>query len=388
MTPSRRGGRYAVAGAVLVALALVSAMLVLAQETRKAQETKKAPEVRKAKLDELMKRVGQTYSQAECLFCHEEISPNIVKEFRVARDGEPTNTQCIDCHGTNHDVIIRSKGRVPAEICQECHAKRYEEAMAGGGHARAGSADWFQHLIRTSPTELIELTQSIGREVTHRCTSCHSRHIFSKDEAKDPRTCGVCHAGPEHPETEAYLNSKHGLIWQREGDTGRAPTCVTCHMIAGNHNLSGVVIYGSGLPKVPNAPFSPENRRKRDLQIRLCSECHSERFAKEQLELADQLYNRAHAAFDEAAGIVRALYEDGILPPAESRTHADLVEVEQRLSRFERLTRGFAWRTAVHGDMVSPAWNGWYRIQEELSLIRSEAARLRRFHRLEHPTAR
>ena len=369
-------------------LSLVTTVWSPAQEIKKTERTERAEQARKRKLDELMKRVKQEFSQAECVFCHADISPNIVKEYRNARDGEPTNTECIHCHGTNHDVIIRSKGRVPAEVCQECHPKRYEESMSGGGHARAGAADWFQRLMKNSTDAMVALTQSVGRDVAHRCTACHSRHTFSKDEAKDPRTCGVCHTGPEYPETDAYLNSKHGLIWKLEGDTGRAPTCVTCHMIAGNHNVSGIVIYGSETSKVQNSPFSRENKRKRELQVRLCSQCHSERFAAEQLELGDKLYSASKAAFDEAVAIVQALHADGILKPAAgatdtARSYAELSEIEQRLFRLDHLAKGFAWKTAFHGDLIGPAWNGWYKIEEELSLVRSEASRLRRIHSLE-----
>ena len=363
--------RFAAGVALVVTLAVVPAVWLSAQEGKKAEEA------RKLKLNELMKRVTQEYSQAECVFCHEDITPNIVKEFRTARDGEPTGTECINCHGSNHDVIIRSKGRVPAEMCQECHPKRYEETMSGGGHSRAGSAEPLQWFVKSLPGELVAMSRAAGREVADRCTSCHSRHIFSKDEAKDPRTCGVCHSGPEHPETDAYLNSKHGLIWKVGGDTGRAPTCVTCHMLDGNHNVSGIVIYGSRVAKVENAPFSRENKRKRELQIRLCSQCHSERFAGEQLEMGDKVYRYAQAAFDEAAGIVKSLQEQGI---------SDLSEIEQRMFRLDHFWRGFVWKSAFHGDLIGPMWNGWYKIQEELSFIRSEATRLRKLHSLAPPS--
>jgi len=176
-------------------------------------------------LRSLSEHAPPTYTQADCIFCHEQqqITPNIVKEWRNARDGEPTNTQCVDCHGNDHRVIIVSKGRVPAAICAECHAKRYEESTSGGGHATAGSAAWAQRFVKNSPRELMDMSYAVGHEVAHRCTSCHSRHTFAQDEARDPRTCGVCHSGPEHPELDAYANSKHGLIWKREGETAGLP---------------------------------------------------------------------------------------------------------------------------------------------------------------------
>ncbi len=366
------------AGCVLLVagLCLVATMRSPAQETKKTERAEPAEEARKRKLDELMKRVKQEFSQAECVFCHEEISPNIIKEFRIARDGERTGTQCTDCHGSDHAAIIRSKGRVPPERCQECHPKRFEETMSGGGHSRVGSEAASRPIPGNAPGELVALSQSLGREVAERCTSCHSRHKFSKDEAKDPRTCGVCHTGPDRPETDAYLGSKHGLIWRVEGDTGRAPTCVTCHMLAGNHNVSALVIYGSAMPKVPNAPLSREHKRKRELQVKLCSQCHSERFARDQLEMGDRVYRHAQAALDEATGIVKKLRDDGI---------PDLVSIEQRVFRLDRFWRGATWKSLVHGDLIGPVWNGWYRIDEELAAIRYEAGQLRTLHSLESP---
>ncbi len=75
------------------------------------------------------------------------------------------------------------------------------------------------------------------------CTACHTRHSFSIEEARKPHTCGQCHLGYDHPHIEIYEESKHGVIYDSEGETWnwtalpwkvgtdfRAPTCATCHM--------------------------------------------------------------------------------------------------------------------------------------------------------------
>jgi len=75
------------------------------------------------------------------------------------------------------------------------------------------------------------------------CTACHTRHTFSMEEARKPHTCGQCHIGYDHPHIEIYEESKHGTIYDSEGETWnwsalpwkvgvdfRAPTCATCHM--------------------------------------------------------------------------------------------------------------------------------------------------------------
>ena len=124
--------------------------------------------------------------------------------------------------------------------------------------------------------------------------------------------------------------------------------------------------------------------------------------------MGDKVYNETLAAFDEAVSIVKALFEDGILEPMPGgkgasqpsergiagkgewnptveggQLYYNLSEIEQRLFRLDYLWRGYAWKSAFHGDLIGPMWNGWYKIQEELSFIRSEARRLRRLHALE-----
>ena len=45
------------------------------------------------------------------------------------------------------------------------------------------------------------------------CSACHTRHRFSKAQAREPQTCGKCHLGPDHPQMEVYQESKHGILW-------------------------------------------------------------------------------------------------------------------------------------------------------------------------------
>ncbi|MFN3164552.1 MAG: multiheme c-type cytochrome, partial [Pseudohongiellaceae bacterium] len=79
---------------------------------------------------------------------------------------------------------------------------------------------------------------------TGSCNTCHSRHKFSIAEARHPHACASCHLGPDHPNIEIFNNSKHGHLYNTEGDEWkmdsapdawepgdyRGPTCATCHM--------------------------------------------------------------------------------------------------------------------------------------------------------------
>lgn len=74
------------------------------------------------------------------------------------------------------------------------------------------------------------------------CTSCHPRHSFSIEVARDPATCAQCHLEPDVPAYDVYIESKHGNIFKAKGkewnfenvpwqagEDFTAPTCATCH---------------------------------------------------------------------------------------------------------------------------------------------------------------
>ena len=67
-------------------------------------------------------------------------------------------------------------------------------------------------------------------------------HLFSTVEARQPQACQSCHTGFDHPQWEMYSASKHGIraLLKQNGklpDIVAAPTCQTCHMQEGNHEV-------------------------------------------------------------------------------------------------------------------------------------------------------
>ncbi len=74
------------------------------------------------------------------------------------------------------------------------------------------------------------------------CASCHPRHAFSIEDARQPYTCSQCHLDPDVPAWNVYKESKHGNIYEareaqwnyeavpwRVGRDFQAPTCAACH---------------------------------------------------------------------------------------------------------------------------------------------------------------
>ncbi len=137
-------------------------------------------------------------------------------EIRVQKPSQMTlNDSCLGCHGTKVEVT---------------GLKRIKTRM--GKITVPNLANWpNQGVGRKNPDG------SIGS-----CTSCHTRHAFSIEEARKPYTCSQCHSEPDVPAWPVYKISKHGNIFlarQKEWDfdavpwvVGRdftAPTCATCH---------------------------------------------------------------------------------------------------------------------------------------------------------------
>jgi hydroxylamine dehydrogenase len=81
-------------------------------------------------------------------------------------------------------------------------------------------------------------------------------------EARKPEACGQCHLGPDHPQIEIYMESKHGDIYTAHGDDYnwtaapgtwtpgtdfRGPTCASCHM-SGAGTCSPPMMSPNGYP--------------------------------------------------------------------------------------------------------------------------------------------
>ena len=83
---------------------------------------------------------------ATCAGCHQRLNPVIVSQFAASAMGRPgvqnprvtypvSQLTCANCHGTNHDEIMATKGRVPETICAACHQQIYKEHVLDAGHS-------------------------------------------------------------------------------------------------------------------------------------------------------------------------------------------------------------------------------------------------------------
>lgn len=180
-----------------------------------------------------------------CELCHIVNDEEIKKQIEVVRvERGIKESQCQD---------ERVSGLVPPVVCAMCHKKQYDE-FSESNHGQA-----FQklkvHLDLNGEDKYFERADCIKcHQVEYKCSSCHSRHKFSLEFARKPETCGICHSGERHSQTDVYFSTLHGLTYQAEGmewdwggsveewhkkqekQTHSVPLCITCHMIGGRHN--------------------------------------------------------------------------------------------------------------------------------------------------------
>ncbi|MFQ6111896.1 MAG: multiheme c-type cytochrome [Nitrospinota bacterium] len=365
------------------------------------------------------------------------MTPGRVKDFERGKKGKLMD--CTACHGDRHRSAADFKlAEIPTpDTCAPCHKERVEQFRAGK-HALAWAAMKAMPMITHQPRSIVGVgfkgcsgCHKIGEKApeelkgfrfgTASCDSCHTRHKFSAQEARDPRACQTCHMGFDHPQWEMWSTSKHGTIFAIEGDTGRAPTCQTCHMPAKDHRVMTAwgflalrlpeedkewlsdrveILKALGVLDAEGKPTerlevvkaakvarltAEEWRAEREKMIRVCRECHSENFAKDQLAAADNVIREVDRLFAKAIRTVRALYEEGVLKrPAGWKYAPDLLQfyeakssIEQELYLIFLEYRMRAFQGAFHANPDYMHWYGWAPVKETVQRREDEAERLR-----------
>jgi hypothetical protein len=392
----------------------------------------------------------------ECVECHKKVTPNIVTDWQISTHSQ-NDVDCSVCHGDLHkDSYDVDKVQIPTpETCADCHEEKVEQFKAGK-HAAAWAAMKAMPTAHWQPIALMEGMKGCG--ACHKiglkteaeiqelkktgagfgvasCDACHTRHIFSVQEARQPQACQTCHMGFDHPQWEMYSGSKHGvryLLKQNKilPETVAAPTCQTCHMQEGNHAVMtawGFLAVRLPLPEdkqwaadrvtilqglgVLDPEGNPTERldvvkaanvarltqedwqKERDKMLKTCNDCHSLNFAKAELEKGDQMIKEADRLMAEAIQIVAGLYKDGILKKPESYAYPfpDLltfhdaptpIEQELFVMFFEHRMRTF--QGTFHANPDYALWYGWSEMQRSLSEIKHEAKELRAAHGENH----
>ncbi|MFH1115638.1 MAG: multiheme c-type cytochrome [Pseudomonadota bacterium] len=195
------------------------------------------------------RRVHVTVTPADCAVCHPteatQYQENIMYHARQNLVGNGLYRRLIrSVNGvqTFRDgkiVLDAPDEHTNADSCYHCHGTSVE---VKGTVTR--DTDWGE---MTFPVLTGRPNQGVGRfnpdGSKGLCTSCHSRHQFSIEQARKPYTCSQCHKGPDVPAYKAYEVSKHGNIFSSlqnnwnfsevpwtVGKDFTAPTCAACHV--------------------------------------------------------------------------------------------------------------------------------------------------------------
>ena len=397
----------------------------------------------------------------DCIDCHKKISPGQVQDWSVSMHAanDVTCSTCHgEGHSTAEDYL---KAELPDEtVCAQCHEEQFDQ-FSRGKHNFGWTSLNAIPATHMAPDELIEGGRGCGgchnmgikseeqkkeqrvkgyRYQNNSCDECHTRHAFSKKEALNPRACQQCHMGYDHPQWEMWSSSKHGERYfaKLAGDLpekAAAPTCQHCHMPGGDHEnhtawgflgvrlplpadeqaaadrvtilkALGVLNPETGEPTaifdavkaVDMARLDQESwRKERDKMIRTCSACHSEQYAREQLEMGDSILRKSDRLMAEAIETVAALYAEGIIEKPDGypfnypfllafmHTNGaawnekldDLSYIDQVLLQMYMKHRMRAYQAFFHVNPDYAYWYGWNEMTKDLGEIKELARSLR-----------
>jgi hypothetical protein len=387
---------------------------------------------------------------ASCLDCHGKKTPNIVSDWKLSKHSG-VGVTCVTCHGDQHSSGADiAKVKIPTpDTCAQCHQTQVEQ-FKKGKHSMAWASMKAMPTIHWQPmamtegekgcggchkvglkslTEIAELRQDGGSEFgAASCDACHTRHTFSAEEARQPQACETCHMGFDHPQWEMYSSSKHGVRSNLKQmkvlpPDAAAPTCQTCHMQDGNHEVRtawgflavrlplpedktwasdrATVLQALGVLDPQGKPTAlvdtvkaadlarltqEDWQRERDKMLKTCNQCHSLNFAKQQLQAGDDMIKNADHLMAEAIRIVAGLYKDGTLAQPKNYAYAfpNLLTfhdaptvIEQKLFVMYLEHRMRTFQGTFHASPDYALWYGWSEMQRDLTEIKGLAQQMR-----------
>ncbi len=350
--------------------------------------------------------------KGKCMTCHKEKSPGLYRQWYGSEHADH-NVTCVDCHGAERGDVdgFEHEGAFIATLvtpkdCGACHEDEAEQvgnsyhanageilqskdaylahAAGGGPAAVAGCESCHGTKVEIDPSSPNMLSATswpnsgIGRlnpdGSKGSCTACHTRHAFSKAQARRPEACSKCHLGPDHPQKEVYEESKHGNTyythidemnldadrWVVGVDYWAAPTCATCHMSAtGKQKVTHDVGQRISWTLRPPVSKHKENwKTKRANMVDVCKACHSEAMAEGHYRQFDGVVNLYDNKFAKPAGKIMALLKENGRLERKAAFSNDIEWIYWELWHHEG-------RRARHGAaMGGPDYTWWHGIYE------------------------
>jgi nitrate/TMAO reductase-like tetraheme cytochrome c subunit len=397
--------------AIVVAGALVVGAFFIQAQRPEAVTQQPSPE--------LVKATGK------CASCHRRETPAIVKEYERSTHVKE-GTTCLDCHQPQDEQkSFDHRGFTLAESltsknCGQCHAEQKRQFLRSRHAAPAwaavhGAEDFTKEQIQFAEKfhegavdrPANRLAQLEGRAATEvgcegchsigkpnpdgsigSCTECHARHEASLKLARQPRTCGQCHMGPDHAQIEIFEESKHGVLYEANNDTYNmdadpeeltvddmpSPTCTTCHMsgqegLAVTHNVSRRLSWYLFAPVSEKRPNYAENQAE---MKRACNNCHTAQHTNEYFEDAEEVVRATNRKVRDYMSIVDTLRAEGHLTPT-----AFDEPLEFEIFDYWH----YYGRTAKHGAFMGGPdyvqWHGNYELLARFVELKEKAEEMR-----------
>ena len=389
-------------------------------------------------------------SADQCVDCHKRVTPAAVTDWQISKHAAGGVT-CETCHGGEHTTAAdAAKARLPTpDTCETCHGEQVGQ-FKRGKHALAWVSMNAMPTIHAQPVALTAGMKGCGSchkiglkseaEVkaisaeggrlhgNASCNACHTRHTFSRTEAQQPQACQTCHMGFDHPQWEMYSASKHGVraLLKQNGtlpDGTAAPTCQSCHMPGGNHEVRTAwgflavrlplpddkqwaadqvtILQGLGVLDPDGKPTARLEAVKaadiarltqesfdaeRNKMLDACSQCHARSFAEGELKKGDDMIREADRLMAEAIRTVAALYKEGVLakPAGYASGFPDLLTfhdsptpIENKLFVMFLEHRMRAFQGTFHANPDYALWYGWSELRRDLTEIKAMAEEMR-----------
>jgi len=402
-------------------------------------------------------------AENSCIECHNKVNPRLVADWKASKHAseEISCADCHGSdHKTESDYL---KAVLPDEqVCGQCHEKQLKQ-FSKGKHNLGWSSMMALPVTHVEPDELMMGGRGCGgchnmgiktkaqkeeikargyRYQNNSCDECHTRHSFSRKEALNPRACQQCHMGYDHPQWEMWSSAKHGTryLTKEAGDLpkdAQAPSCQHCHMQNGDHeNRTAWGFLGVRLP-FPDDPQWKADRitilkalgvlnpstgeptarfqavkdldlarltqetwaTEREKMVKVCNQCHSQQYARKQLEMGDSIMQKADRLMASAIEIVASLYRDGIIkkPADYAVAYPDLLYfmrtggkslkklsyIDQVLVQMYMKSRMRTYQAFFHVNPDYAYWYGWAMMVKDLGEIQELAQTMRATHKKE-----
>ena len=405
-------------------------LLINAVPVADAQTAGNIPKVREYRIERSMAPPA-----VACLECHKREQAGVFGDWAMSRHAN-ANVTCYDCHQaeeidpdvskTHYKQYERSDSKwgtreykvpvaavVTPKDCSRCHpdeAKQYSQSKhantieimwkidpwlnkgMNSDFERATGCFYCHGTVLKMKDDALdpEVWPNVGVGRLNMdgskgsCTSCHTRHRFSVMEARKPEACGQCHLGPDHPQIEIYMESKHGDIYTAMGDTYnwnaapgtwtpgidyRAPTCAACHMsgsgtVLTSHDVTERLAWETQAPlTVRPEDFKPfpakvNHEVERQKMKDVCLQCHGKSWTDDHFVRLDQVveeYNEVY--FKPAEKMLGELYDKGLLD--KDKFFDEHLEVE-----YYELWHHEGRRARFGAAMMAPDYTWWHGFYE------------------------